>query len=408
MLINCPECSHIVSDKAVSCPQCGFPMQSATVATLQLPPIEPHLIRKRTKKKHKKLPNGYGSIQKLSGKRSHPYAAYPPTKEFSISGSPVRQEAIGYYTTWYAAYDALSEYNSYTDQDREERKRKADVRSLTFAQVYELYYADKFKRQLEAQSHDKTVKKTSMQTSIISAYKNSTVLHDKVFSQLRKPDFQKVIDDCPLKRSSKELLLCLYSQMSKFALQNDYIDKNYAQFCSVTAAEDDESGVPFSPSELKILWADSSNPVSQMILIMIYSGFRISAFEKIEVNLSEGYFKGGVKTAAGKNRIVPIHSAVLPFVQAGAIPADFSSIKFRKDLFYPKLNELGISVSSSGTKHTPHDCRHTFSWLCDKYGVNDVTKHILMGHAIQGDVEKRVYTHRRIEELREELEKICR
>lgn len=403
MLINCPECDHMVSDKAQACPQCGYPIQSHMPSVVSCP-----AKRTRTKKKHKKLPNGFGSIQKLSGKRSHPYAAYPPTKEFTLSGSPVRQEAIGYYVTWYAAYDALSEYNSYTDQEREERKRVAEVRNLTFSQVYELYYADKFKRQLEAQAEDRSIKKTSMQTSIISAYKNSSVLHDRVFSQLRKPDFQKVIDDCPLKHSSKELLVCLFSQMSKFALQCDYIEKNYAQFCTVDSEDDDESGVPFSPAELDILWSDSSDPVTQMILILIYSGFRISAFESIEVNLSEGYFKGGVKTAAGKNRIVPIHSAVLPFVQAGAIPDKFSSHTFRKNSFYPKLNALGISISSSGTKHTPHDCRHTFSWLCDRYGVDSVSKHMLMGHSVQGDVEKRVYTHRRIEELREELEKICR
>ena len=49
-----------------------------------------------------------------------------------------------------------------------------------------------------------------------------------------------------------------------------------------------------------------------MILVMCYSGFRVSAFvqKDFEVNLEEGYFRGGIKTESGRNRTVPIHSAI--------------------------------------------------------------------------------------------------
>lgn len=40
----------------------------------------------------------------------------------------------------------------------------------------------------------------------------------------------RLVDDRPLKHASKELIVSLFNQMSKYALQNDYIDKNYAQF----------------------------------------------------------------------------------------------------------------------------------------------------------------------------------
>lgn len=43
---------------------------------------------------------------------------------------------------------------------------------------------------------------------------------------------------------------------------------------------------------------------------MCYSGFRIKAFTNIEVNLELRYFKGGVKTKSGKNRIVPRYSEI--------------------------------------------------------------------------------------------------
>jgi integrase len=61
---------------------------------------------------------------------------------------------------------------------------------------------------------------------------------------------------------------------------------------------------------------------------------------------------------------------------------------------------------TNGKKHTPHDCRHTFSWLCDKYKVDDMSKHLIMGHSLGRDVEKSVYGHRTTEELNEEIQKI--
>ena len=66
---------------------------------------------------------------------------------------------------------------------------------------------------------------------------------------------------------------------------------------------------------------------------------------------------------------------------------------------YETLDLLGIE------KHTPHDCRHTFSMLCDKYGVNENDKKTMLGHAFQ-DVTNKVYRHRDLEELRKQIEKI--
>ncbi len=50
---------------------------------------------------------------------------------------------------------------------------------------------------------------------------------------------------------------------------------------------------------------------------MIYSGFRISAYGKMEINMGEQYFRGGVKATAGKNRIVPFNKEIITFVDEG-------------------------------------------------------------------------------------------
>lgn len=132
-LITCPECSHNVSDKAISCPNCGYPIN-----TISLDP-KPENKPQRKRKKHKKLPNGFGSIKKLSGNRTRPYAAYPPTVEYNLNGSPKTAPAIGYFEDWYSAFDALMEYN----------KNPYDIEKsqYTFSDVYEQFYKAKFENE---------------------------------------------------------------------------------------------------------------------------------------------------------------------------------------------------------------------------------------------------------------------
>lgn len=55
-LIKCPECELQVSDKAISCPHCGYPMQ----------PNKAHKSHKK-KSKRKRLPNGFGTITEMKG-----------------------------------------------------------------------------------------------------------------------------------------------------------------------------------------------------------------------------------------------------------------------------------------------------------------------------------------------------
>jgi hypothetical protein len=44
-LIECPECKHTISDRAVSCPSCGVPLSStSTSRPIGLPAVEPPLI----------------------------------------------------------------------------------------------------------------------------------------------------------------------------------------------------------------------------------------------------------------------------------------------------------------------------------------------------------------------------
>ena len=347
-----------------------------------------------------KLQNGFGSIKFLGKNRRNPYAVYPPVTEWTAKG-PVTPPALGYKPTWEDAYELLTVYNM---QKQGKIKNNTGVfidRTPTFAEIYEEFYREKFERDKSKKYSDAT------KTSTRAAFKNCSALHDKKIGEIKYDDLQKVIDNCTLKHASLELMVSLMHQMYKYAIKHEIVEKDASAYVYIPKEDDDESGEPFTDDELKLLWKNKEDAIVQMLLIMCYSGYRIKAYETIEINLKEGYFKGGVKTRASKERVVPIYSGIKYFVSArkpdnilGCTPAEF------RTSMYEKLEELGIAYTSDGKKHTPHDCRHTFSYLCEKYGVNENDRKRMMGHSFGSDITNAKYGHRTLEELRGQIEKI--
>ena len=58
MLIKCPECELQVSDKAATCPHCGFPLQSS---------VKSRKPRAKNNKR-RRLPNGFGQISEIKNR----------------------------------------------------------------------------------------------------------------------------------------------------------------------------------------------------------------------------------------------------------------------------------------------------------------------------------------------------
>ena len=365
------------------------------------------------KKKYPRLKNGFGSIRRLSGNRTNPYAVFAPSTYRDERGYQIYDKALAYCPTWETGFSVLAMYHTgqYKEGDSVQNLLEdvahsqltpvvnkilsvlniGGIEGETFAQVYDKFMEWKFS------DNNRRLSKSALR-SYQTAFKNCTALHDKVFTSLKTVDLQKVVDDCPLKHSSKELIVNLLKQMYKYADIHELIEKDYSTHVSIKTENDDIKGVPFTADDIKKLWANSDNPVCANVLIMIYSGLRISEYESAEINLKEGYFFGGVKTDAGKNRYVPIHSAILPLIKENPNRLNSTIEHFRVKM-YNVLENLGIE------KHTPHDCRHTFAMLCDECGVKDTDKKFIMGHAFQ-DVSNAVYGHRTLDYLKEQIELI--
>lgn len=111
---------------------------------------------------------------------------------------------------------------------------------------------------------------------------------------------------------------------------------------------------------------------------------------------------GGIKTENGKNRIIPIHNKILPFIKT----------RYNTNNKYLIVNENGSPLNNHqyntyfnkiktklNLNKTTHELRHTFRTALDTAGANKRCIDLLMGHKSQ-DIGERVYTHKAIEELK--------
>lgn len=341
-----------------------------------------------------KMPNGFGGITKLSGKRRNPYRVRK-TRGWSEDGKQL-YDTIGYYKTKEEAIRALVNYN--------ENPYDIHTNNITFSEVYEQWSEEHFKKIVP-----------SAQRTWKSAYNYCKPLYNMRFKDIRVNHLDGSISDADVGQSTKARMKSLFNLMYKWSLKHEIVSKDYASLCEpVPKGPKIIERKPFTDEEISILWANINFPFVDMILINIYSGWRpkeLAILKTEDINLEEDYFKGGLKTDAGKNRIVPIH----PIIK------DLVTNRYNKDniaLFNDEYGQQGTIMTYDKYRgrfnkvmkklnmdHRPHDARHTFATKAKLYGVDEYVIKLLMGHAIN-DITEKIYTHRELENLRNELLKI--
>lgn len=351
------------------------------------------------KRRFQKLPNGFGSVKKLSGNRRNPYGVYLPVTEYDLDGKPKSRKALCYVDSYLKGVEALTAWHkgtfNFLDLDMPFLNSFTQSNSgPTFSDVYERFIEEKFNSGREYSE--------STRGGLQASFKQFASLHNKAFSNIKYAELQEVVNNMEGSKSKRDAAVNLIKQMWKFGEKYELCQKDISVHLKSNKADDTVHGEAFTEEEIKTLWKHQGDPIIEMVLIMIYSGFRISAYEDMEVNLKDRYFRGGVKTAAGKDRIVPIHSSILPLVKV-RMKREKSllnvSVKRFRDGFKDTLKGLGM-------EHHPHDTRHTFSALCERYGVNEADRKRMLGHSFGSDITNGIYGHRTIEELREQIEKI--
>ncbi len=347
---NCTKCKAELPEGALFCPMCGK-KQSAD------------------QRKHRKRANGSGTIYKMAGNRSKPYAA----KRNNIF--------LGSFKTYAAAQKALERT---TDADI------SDKYNLTFTQVYEAWKP----------VHAREVSKTQMDC-YASAYKHSKDLHELKFRALRKSDFQAVIlkmEEAGKSRATCEKTMQLFGQLSKWAMDECIINQNYSQNVTI-AVQNKSERKPFTSEQIKAIQA-SNLPGATIAMILIASGARPNELFNVPLeNCHDNYFIGGSKTEAGKNRVIPVcpiglkayRSLLIKAREKGyarlidAYDGNHTVSNYTKRDFKDLMAEIGVEGM------TTYNCRHTFVTLAVSSGLPQAQLMQIVGHVDKTTTDK--YTH---------------
>lgn len=223
-----------------------------------------------------------------------------------------------------------------------------------------------------------------------SAYKYFSTLYYVEIAKIRTEHMQKCIDECPHGTRTRENMKALGTSLCRYAMQLDIVDRNYAEYIYIKK-EDQAEKIAFSKDHLDTMWANVDRvPNIKYVLVLCYTGMRISEMlGAMSANYypDEDYFVTGVKTDAGKNRVITISPKIRPFFsefgQGKHLFTDLSAKKFRNDIYYPALQELGLDILDNEGEHiyTPHCCRHTFATLMKNVDAPATDKQKLIGHS---------------------------
>ena len=364
-----------------------------------------------------KMPNGYGSVIKLSGKRRKPWAIrISKTIELPDGTLKRKREYLAYFAKQEAALQYLTEYNNGSIVT--EHMKYANI--PTFAEMYEKWKS--YKNSLK----DKLTANTWRNYEI--AFRHFSDLHPQKITNIKVVDIQNCLNAHNHQSkttigSMRALLKGVYS----YAVMNEYVEQDPTPFLKYEFTQTSISiHARFSDQEIDLLWKNLYvvNNVD-IVLIYIYTGMRPTELLEVlteNVHLEEHYMVGGLKTENGYNRLIPLCDKILPLIRNRYNPDKKYLINNRYGNHYTYgsyQNSNWLTVMGKlNLQHTPHDGRYTFASLADNVGMNPVCLKIIMGHATSDeerqnfksrtglDITKGVYTQKTMEELLHEVNKL--
>lgn len=191
------------------------------------------------------------------------------------------------------------------------------------------------------------------------------------------------------------------------------VSKDYSAFVELPSVGAKVVKGIFDETQIKKLEALSQDgfPWADTVLMLCYTGFRVSEFLALSpasYHADGDYLQGGMKTAAGKNRIVPVHPKIKPYLlrwldrggETIVCKEDGSRMcaQHYRRIFQPVVEALGTSQA------TPHWCRHTAASRMKIFGVDDLAARRILGHSDKDITEH--YTHIDVTFLSKEIQKV--
>ena len=245
-LTKCPECGKEISDKAMACPNCGYPMNTPTSTKPRVRNGKPT-----------KLPNGYRSVYHLSGKRRKPFAVRK-TDKWIIDPDTGRAKQT--YATREEAMIALATFN----------KNPYDIaaESVTFEECYQRW----------SENYFPTLAGPSSIRTITAAYSYCSGLYKMRMRDIRVEHLEGTVLNAKVGEATKGRIKSLFNMMYRYALSHEICDKDYASLMFANGSpikrETQKEAIPFTQDEITLLWDNMDKiPFIDMLLIGIYSDY---------------------------------------------------------------------------------------------------------------------------------------
>lgn len=333
--------------------------------------------------------NGTGSIVYLGKKRRRPYGIRISTDVHKV----MTDKGLRYRQTYkYLAYFATArEAQNYLDNLNTGKPVPSPVtasKAPTLEEVFDRWLAQKLSRKRPLA--DMTV------NSYKAALNRFGDLKGMRFDLIRHDDLQAAFTQKSDKAASTvSHMRVVIKALYKYAIANGIVSMDYSTAIVADHEERKEVHHPFTAEEIRALWEDHDDDMRKIALILIYTGMRISEWLLMtceNIHLSDGYMVGGVKTTAGKNRIIPIHKDIIPlvdhFMQRAGTGCVYPSAS-GKPYVASNLNRVWRKAVPN---HLTHDCRHTCATAMENAGIPLLHRKLILGHSVQDITEGR-YTH---------------
>lgn len=357
-----------------------------------------------------RLPNGFGRITKITNASLRkPYRAGITIKV--LDDGKTIGKTLGYYHTYNEAYSALIEYH----------KNPYDLctdRNMTVARVYALWTDQYFK----------TISDSSARC-IKSAWTRCKNVKNMLVADIRARHIKGCIDEAD-SPNMKDRVKSMWNLMLDYALEYELVEKNYARTFELSKevyVELEKARIPhmsFSDDEMRKIWSACGKiPYADLVIVQCYSGWRpkeLGMLKISDIDMANWTFRGGIKTAAGKDRIVPIHSSIRKIVawkynEALSLHSEYlfnctdarngsNGLKLTYDKYSKRFKKI-VNALELNPAHRAHDPRMQFITMAKKYEMNEYAIKRIVGHQIS-DITERVYTDRDLAWLCSEMEKI--
>lgn len=351
--------------------------------------------------------NGTGGVRKHSGNRRKPYQAFV-TKKYEFDATTLKatqkEKSLGFFTTYEEALNTLNKYL--------ENPWDTVGDDLTFKELYKMW-SERYFKTLQSKSNIRSIK---------SAFNHSEILHDRIFKTITIINLRDAIENNNITPSIKSRMKSMYNLMWDFAVEAQIVNVNIARNFKVKNLQKEIEKnrtikKPFTKEDERKMWENIDFGFTRMILIGIYTGFRpkeLALIKNVNVNLDDNYIIGGMKTEAGTDRYVPIHSKIKKLVEYyydennEYLFNDIDEFKQIHPLTYDKYRGRFKKVMNflELDGYSPHCTRHTFITKAKQYDLNDYAIKVIVGHEIR-DLTEKVYTHRNNKWLYEQINLIA-